>query len=111
MDEPTARISTHILDTQAGVPAAGVRVRLEHILADGAPVAAGEGMTDADGRIRRLSSGPLTPGVYRLSFDLHHYRPGFFRSVVLEVHVDDTSRDYHVPLLIAPFAITTYRGS
>ena len=111
MDDPTARISTHVLDTQLGAPAAGVRVRLEHILADGAPVAAGSGVTDADGRIRQLSTGPLTPGIYRLSFDLHHYAEGFFRSVVLEVHVADTSRDYHVPLLIAPYAITTYRGS
>jgi 5-hydroxyisourate hydrolase len=111
MDNPITRISTHVLDTQLGVPAAGVGVRLEHILADGAPLAAGSGVTDADGRIRQLSSGPLTPGIYRLSFDLHHYAEGFFRGVVLEIHVADASRDYHVPLLIAPFAVTTYRGS
>jgi 5-hydroxyisourate hydrolase len=111
MDEPTARISTHVLDTQLGVPAVGVVVRLEHILADGAMVDAGHGTTDEDGRIRQLSRDALVPGAYRLTFDLHRYSEGFFRTVVLEIHVDDASRSYHVPLLIAPFGITTYRGS
>lgn len=89
----------------------GVRVRLEHLLADGAPVTAGSGVTDMDGRITRLSSGPLSPGSYRLTFDLHEHFGGFFRSVSLELHVDDPLRDYHVPLLVSPFAITSYRGS
>jgi 5-hydroxyisourate hydrolase len=104
-------ISTHALDTERGVPAAGVNVRLEHVLADGAAVDAGHGVTDEDGRIRQLSSGELVPGIYRLTFDLHHYSEGFFRTIVLEVHVEDATRSYHVPLLIAPFAVTTYRGS
>jgi 5-hydroxyisourate hydrolase len=104
-------ISTHVLDTGLGRPAAGVRVRLEHILADGAPVAAGEGTTDADGRIASLSHGPLLAGAYRLTFDLHAYAEGFFRTVTLELHVEDTQHSYHVPLLVAPFGVSAYRGS
>ena len=111
MADHDAVISTHALDTERGVPAAGVSVRLEHVLADGATVEAGHGITDEDGRIRRLSRETLVPGAYRLTFDLHRYAEGFFRVIVLEIHVDDASRSYHVPLLIAPFSITTYRGS
>jgi 5-hydroxyisourate hydrolase len=104
-------ISTHVLDTNLGVPAEGIRVRLEHLVADGAAVPAGAGVTDRDGRIAQLSSGPLVAGTFRLTFDLHDYSRGFFRTVTLELHVDDPSRGYHVPLLITPFAITSYRGS
>ena len=104
-------ISTHVLDTRLGVPAAGIRVRLEHLVADGAAVAAGSGVTDLDGRLARLSSGPLVAGSYRLTFDLHDYSPGFFRTVTLELHVDDVTRSYHVPLLISPYSVTSYRGS
>ena len=106
-----ATISTHVLDTQRGRPAQGVAVRLEHILADGAPVLAGRGITDADGRIASLVDGPLVTGAYRLTFELHDYTTGFFRNVSLEIHVEDTSRSYHVPLLVSPYSITTYRGS
>jgi 5-hydroxyisourate hydrolase len=111
MPDHVAVISTHALDTERGLPAAGVSVRLQHVLADGAAVDAGHGITDEDGRIRHLSSGELVPGIYRLTFDLHHYSVGFFRTIVLEIHVEDATRSYHVPLLIAPFSITTYRGS
>jgi hydroxyisourate hydrolase len=104
-------ISTHILDAQRGGPAGGVRVRLEHIVADGAPVEAGSGRTDADGRIARLSDRPLVVGTYRLTFDLHDYSRGFFGTIALELHVTDAGRNYHVPLLVSPFAITVYRGS
>jgi 5-hydroxyisourate hydrolase len=104
-------ISTHVLDTSRGLPAPGVHVRLQHLLADGAPVDAGAGLTDRDGRIRALSDAPLTAGIYRLTFDLHGYADGFFRSVSLEIHVGDPAASYHVPLLVAPFGISTYRGS
>src|SRR3954470_10964265 len=111
MVDHVAVISTHALDTQRGVPAAGVSVRLEHVLADGAVVDAGQGITDLDGRIRQLSRDELVQGAYRLTFDLHRYSEGFFRTIVLEIHVDDATRSYHVPLLVGPFSITTYRGS
>lgn len=111
MAEARTHISTHILDMQTGLPAAGVRVRLEHLVADGAPVAAGAGVTDADGRIAKLSNDALVVGSYRLVFDLHDRFSSLFRSVALELHVDDAARSYHVPLLLAPYSITSYRGS
>lgn len=104
-------ISTHVLDTQRGEPATGVPVRLVRVLADGAEVDAGDGVTDADGRVRRLLDGDLTPGAYRLRFDLTEAGGGFFTGVALDLLVRDTGRSYHVPLLLAPFGMTTYRGS
>ena len=49
-------------------------------------------------------------GIYRLTFELHEYRHGFFREVTLEIAVDDVSRSWHVPLLVAPFSVSSYRG-
>jgi 5-hydroxyisourate hydrolase len=112
MDESGPTISTHVLDTELGQPAAKVPVRLYRMLADGALVAAGEGRTDADGRIRRLLQGPLTAGIFRLTFELHAYRRAvFFREVTVEIHVDDAGRSHHVPLLVAGHGIASYRGS
>lgn len=111
MDLAEGFISTHVLDTQLGLPAPGVRVRLQHLLADGATVDAGSGITDADGRIRSLASTPLVPGAYRLTFDLHAYSESFFRTVTLEFHIDDASRNYHIPLLVSRYSVTSYRGS
>ncbi len=105
-------ISTHVLDTETGQPAQGVPVRLARVLADGALIPAGSGRTDDDGRIRALLDGDLTTGIYRLTFEVHEYRPGcFFREVTLEFSVDDVSRSYHVPLLAAPYGVSSYRGS
>ena len=92
-------ISTHVLDTARGEPAAGVRVELYR---GGELVASRE--TDADGRIRELAD--VEPGVYRLVF---HPPSPFFRRVELELELGD--RDYHVPLLVSPFGCATYRGS
>ncbi len=110
MSHPRPTISTHVLDTELGRPALGVPVRLAAMLDDGALKPLGAGITDADGRISALLE-PLLPGIYRLTFELHEYRRGFFREVTLEFVVDDATRSYHVPLLIAPFGITSYRGS
>ena len=92
-------ISTHVLDTASGRPAAGVRVELYR---GDELVASGE--TDADGRIRTLAD--VDPGTYRLVF---HPPSPFFRRVELEVELGDG--DYHVPLLVSPYACATYRGS
>jgi 5-hydroxyisourate hydrolase len=92
-------ISTHVLDTEAGRPAAGVRVELYR---GDELVASRE--TDDDGRIRELAA--VEPGVYRLVF---HPPSPFFRRVELELELGD--RDYHVPLLVSPFGCATYRGS
>jgi 5-hydroxyisourate hydrolase len=108
----TPTISTHVLDTETGGPAAGVPVRVGRVLADGAVVVAGSGTTDADGRILSLVEGQLVSGVYRITFEVHEYRPRcFYREVSLEVNIEDTSRSYHVPLLVAPYGVSSYRGS
>ena len=105
-------ISTHVLDTETGQPAVGVPVRLTRVLADGAIVPVGAGRTDEEGRIRALLDGELAAGVYRLTFEVHDYRPQcFFREVMLEVSIGDVSRSYHVPLLVAPYGVSSYRGS
>ena len=92
-------ISTHVLDTEQGRPAAGVRVELYR-----GDELVGSGETDEDGRIRDLGEGG--PGSYRLVF---HPPSPFFRRVELEVELDDGH--HHVPLLVSSFACATYRGS
>lgn len=96
-----ATLSTHVLDTASGRPAAGIAVSLEK---DGAVIA--RGVTDAGGRIAQLADS-LAPGRYRLIFDLE---ARFFRRVALDVEIGSESK-YHVPLLVTPFAVTSYRGS
>lgn len=113
--DPT--ISTHILDTESGVPAAGIHVILYKLGEDDRPVRLTQALTDGDGRVRDLLERPMSPGVYRLEFNLAGVRePGsgddrFFRRMTIDLRIDDVGRSYHVPLLIAPFSMTTYRGS
>ena len=97
-----ATLSTHVLDTASGRPAPGVAVSLEK---DGAVIA--RGVTDADGRIAQVA-GSLQPGRYRIVFDLDV--KSFFRRVALDIEIGSESK-YHVPLLVTPFALTSYRGS
>ncbi|MGH2471492.1 MAG: hydroxyisourate hydrolase [Candidatus Limnocylindria bacterium] len=97
-----ATLSTHILDTASGRPASGVAVSLER----GNAVLA-RGVTDDDGRIGELA-GSLEPGRYRLVFELA--TSGFFRRVALDIEIGSDSK-YHVPLLVTPFGVTSYRGS
>jgi 5-hydroxyisourate hydrolase len=110
-------ISTHVLDTEGGRPAAGIHVSLYKLGEDDRPIRLTQALTDDDGRIRDLLERPMSPGVYRLEFNLAGARgPGtgddrFFRRMTIDLRIDDVSRSYHVPLLMAPFAITTYRGS
>jgi 5-hydroxyisourate hydrolase len=106
-DRPT--ISTHVLDTGSGEPAAGVRVNCSLLEGDRVQ-AAGGGVTDDDGRIQDVLEGrDLVPGVYRISFELGPSR--FFEAAQVDVRIEDPSRSYHVPLLVAPFGLSTYRGS
>jgi 5-hydroxyisourate hydrolase len=93
-------VSTHVLDTKAGKPAAGVRVEL----ARGEDVVA-SGETDEDGRVRELA-GELEPGRYALVF----WPPSpFFTRVELEIELEEGH--YHVPLLVSPYGCASYRGS
>ena len=107
--QPVPTISTHVLDTETGQPAVGVHVTLYRLVDDGRPMRLTQAMTDDDGRIRDLLERPLTAGDYRLEFGLG--RGGFFERISLDLHIADVSRSYHVPLLMAPFSVTTYRGS
>lgn len=95
-------ISTHVLDTGAGIPATGVKVALFR----GRDLIS-EQQTDDDGRIAELAPEGIEPGVYRLVFHLG----GFFQQVELSVWIADVSRNYHVPLLVSPFSCVTYLGS
>ena len=103
-------VSTHVLDSVLGRPAAGIAVRLltgDELVADG--------VTDADGRCR-LAEDPTAAGTHRLVFDTGRWfaaqdRPTFYPEVVLTFEVRDPGEHHHVPLLLAPFAYSTYRGS
>ena len=106
-DTPT--ISTHVLDTGLGRPAAGIHVTLYRLADDGKPVRMTQALTDEDGRVRDLLERPLTAGDYRLDFNLG--RGGFFERLSVDLHITDVKRSYHVPLLISPFSMSTYRGS
>ena len=111
----TSHITTHVLDTARGIPAAGISVSLA-ALADGSVI--GSGVTNQDGRITELGPDVLPGGDYRLTFDVADYlaadgggRTGFFRTVTIDFRTEDGARHYHVPLLLSPFGYTTYRGS
>lgn len=132
-------ISTHVLDTERGVPAVGVPVTLYRLSEDGRPLRLTQALTDADGRVHDLLERPLVTGEYRLEFDLTAQADPvvgaaaasaasaavgsngvasvgvdgerFFARVSLDLRIADPARSYHVPLLLAPFSITTYRGS
>jgi 5-hydroxyisourate hydrolase len=113
-------ISTHVLDTENGRPAAGVHVTLYKLGEDDRPIRLTQALTDADGRVRDLLERPMSAGTFRLEFNLSNPRvgdddaaprAGFFRRMSVDLHVDDVTRSYHVPLLLAPFSMTTYRGS
>jgi 5-hydroxyisourate hydrolase len=100
-----ATLSTHVLDTALGQPAAGVAVRLESRDGDFLDSAT----TDDDGRIGSLG-GELGPASYVLRFDTAAYVSGFFPEVVIVFTVAD-DRHHHVPLLLSPYGYSTYRGS
>jgi len=104
-------ISTHVLDTERGMPATGVRVTLSRLDVGNGPIRMTQALTDSDGRVRDLLERPLVAGDYRLEFDVAHEDGSFFTKVAVDVRIADPNRSYHVPLLLAPYAMTTYRGS
>ena len=114
--QPAPTISTHILDTERGAPAVGIRVILYRLNGDGRPLRLTQALTDSDGRVRDLLERPLVVGEYRLEFDLAPDPDAaetdrFYRRISLDLRIADATRSYHVPLLLAPFSLTTYRGS
>ena len=104
-------ISTHVLDTDRGQPAQGVRVTLSRLDVGDSPIRMTQALTDGDGRVRDLLERPLVAGEYRLEFDVAHEDGSFFTKIAIDLRIADTGRSYHVPLLLAPYSMTTYRGS
>ena len=107
-----SNLSAHVLDTRWGVPAAGVELHLS--TASGEHLASGT--TDADGRIRDLGPQTLDPGDYRITFETGDYfaatdQATFFPRITVDFTVGSPQEHYHVPLLLSPFAFSTYRGS
>lgn len=107
-------ISTHVLDTARGRPANGIPVRLQRVSGADADIATG--ITDDDGRVSELGPEGLAPGTYRLVFDTSVYyaaraEESFFPAVEITFSVGGSGEHYHVPVLLSPFAYSTYRGS
>jgi 2-oxo-4-hydroxy-4-carboxy-5-ureidoimidazoline decarboxylase len=114
------RLSTHLLDTARGSPAAGVPIRLLVIAADGSTRLIGEALTDADGRTPQplISAKPVPVGTYELRFAIGDYiaRQGnaggrFLDVVPVRFYVAEPEAHYHIPLLFTPWSYSTYRGS
>ncbi len=112
-------LTTHILDTAAGRPAAGVVVRVSARRGESVSLLS-ETRTDADGRARLVEGEDLAIGGYRLEFAVADYfkaagaavsDPPFLDVVVIDFAVADPAQHHHVPLLVSPFAYSTYRGS
>ncbi|MBB3661419.1 5-hydroxyisourate hydrolase [Prauserella sediminis] len=104
-------VTTHVLDTARGRPAAGVPVRLDARDDDWSTIAAAT--TDDDGRVRDLGPDTLPAGVYRLVFDTESYlgEGCFLPEVTVAFRITDPAAHHHVPVLLSPFAYSTYRGS
>lgn len=112
------RVSTHILDTVRGTPAAEVPVRLERMEESGNWLLLGSGRTDQDGRCGQLlrEDSILVPGIYRLTFDTGSYfadarMKGLYPMVEVTFQVGDGETTFHIPLLLSPNGYTTYRGT
>ena len=116
-----AKISTHVLDTSRGLPAEGIAVEL-HLVKAGERRLVAAVTTNADGRPAAplASAEALETGIYELSFHAADYfhrlgvsqpAPPFLGVIVVRIGVSDPAGNYHVPLLLSPFAYSTYRGS
>lgn len=116
-----ARLSTHVLDTSRGAPAAGVRIDV-HLVQPGTRRRMASATTNADGRTDAplIAGERLETGVYELTFHAGEYfrragadltEPPFLDEVVVRVGIADAGGNYHVPLLLAPYGYSTYRGS
>ena len=114
------RLTTHVLDTARGKPAAGLTIVLRRAQAHGAELA--RAVTNEDGRCDRplLEGDAMTAGSYDLIFEAGAYfdrlgldlpKPKFLDQVVIRFGIADPAAHYHVPLLLSPFGYSTYRGS
>lgn len=111
-------ITTHVLDTAAGQPAAGIAVTLFRLDEQKEWQTIAGGQTDSDGRVARLlpSGETIGPGVYQLLFTTGYYFAArgekcFYPVVPIIFQIESPGEHYHVPLLLSPFGYSTYRGS
>lgn len=107
-----SHVTTHVLDASLGRPAAGVPVTLT----DAAGAIIATAFTNADGRVPDLGPDALEPASYRLVFDTGAYfaasaTPAFYPRITIDFDISDAASHYHVPVLLSPFAYSTYRGS
>ena len=103
-------ISTHVLNATTGQPAAGLELALSQQDGDGWRELS-RGATDPDGRVRDLA-GDVAPGTYRIVFQTGAYlAETFYPEVVVVFQITDPAARHHVPLLLSPYAYSTYRGS
>lgn len=118
----TGQITTHVLDTAQGKPAAGVAIQLCRLAPDGRAKLVRELVTNADGRASEplLSGGEMMVGRYELVFAIGPYfarqsvavsEPPFLDRIPVRFTVTDPAAHYHIPLLVSPWAYSTYRGS
>lgn len=106
-----AAISTHVLDTVEGQPAAGISVTLER-LEEGGPTHLDSTSTDENGRVPDLLGGNrLRTGIYRLIFNTAAYGNSFYPEVTITFRVSDPDQHHHIPLLLSAYGYSTYRGS
>ena len=110
------RITSHVLDTGTGGPAAGLTVRLEQPSRGGGAAPLASATTDTDGRVRDWLPGGVPAGRYRLVFETGTWfhatgRDTLYPEVVIDFEVRDGVSHYHLPLLLSPFGYSTYRGS
>lgn len=108
-------ITSHVLDTSIGKPAAGIGISL-HRKNDDAWAAIGDAVTDDDGRVASLTGNTCEPGHYQITFAVADYFErrnveSFYPVIKIEFTVVDAAQHYHVPLLLNPFGFSTYRGS
>ena len=113
-----ATLSTHVLYTSQGRPAAGITISLERLNAGEGWTPLSEAATDDDGRVKHfvLAEPNLGPGTYRLVFSVEKYfkelnQQTFYPEVSVAFLIEPGAEHYHVPLLISPFGYSTYRGS
>ena len=107
----SGRLTTHVLDTARGRPAAGIPIELARLDGDRREVVA-TASTNADGRTDAPLLEDLAAGTYELVFDVGgHFEEGFLGSVPVRFTIADADAHYHVPLLVSPWSYSTYRGS
>lgn len=110
-------ITTHVLDTSKGTPAAGLSIKLEMQDSEGNWKTLAQGETNADGRITDLlDDASFVPGIFQMTFQTKAYfqkqnLPCFYPFATVVFEIEDTAPHYHIPLLLSSFGYTTYRGS